>query len=57
MTTARANRPLAVGEASWSQTELPPADWPAMVTFPASPPKCPMLDRTQRSAACWSNRP
>ena len=54
---ARANRPCAVGDATFEHTEAPPADSPKIVTLRRSPPNAPMLRCTQRSAACWSISP
>ena len=54
---ACSNRPAALGEESWSNTDWPPADWPNTVTWSGSPPKAAALALTQRRAACWSIRP
>ena len=47
--TALWKRPLADGIAISVVTFPPPPDWPKIVTFPASPPKLPMLSRTHCS--------
>nr|WP_240001538.1 MULTISPECIES: hypothetical protein [unclassified Streptomyces] len=51
------NRPVAAGAASSAPIEKAPADWPARVTLPGSPPNAAMLSPTQRRAAVWSWRP
>ena len=54
---ARANSPLASGEAICALTENDPADSPAIVTCAGSPPNCAMLSRTHSTARRWSSRP
>ena len=56
-TAARWNSPLAAGIASSVLTFAPPPDCPKMVTLPGSPPKLPMLSRTQSRAATMSSIP
>jgi hypothetical protein len=51
------NRPRASGDVISAQIGQPPADSPAIVTRPGSPPNAAMLRRTHRSAASWSSRP
>jgi len=48
---ARAKRPFAIGDAISADTENDPADSPAMVTRPGSPPNAAMFVFTHRSAA------
>ena len=51
---ARWNRPLASGVESSDLTLRDPADWPAIVTLPASPPKAAMFFFTHLSASTVS---
>ena len=48
---APAINPFDSGDAISAQTEIDPADSPAIVTFFGSPPNAAMLACTQRSAA------
>jgi hypothetical protein len=50
-TAARRMRPLVSGEAIRATVSKEPAEKPASVTLPGSPPKPAMLSCTQRSAA------
>lgn len=52
----RANSPAASGDAMRWQAMAAPAEFPASVTCPGSPPKARMLSRTQPSAAMMSSR-
>ena len=54
---AALNSPRAGGELISAHIDQPPADSPAMVTRPGSPPNAPMLRCTHRSAASWSSSP
>ena len=51
------NSPLATGMASRVVMLMAPADSPATVTRPGSPPNAAMFSRTHRSAATWSSSP
>ena len=57
MDAAAENRPRARGSVRSVITAPPPADCPAMVTRPGSPPKRPMVSRTQWSASSQSRTP
>ena len=50
-------RPWAAGIPSSVSTAPPPADWPAIVTRPGSPPNAAMFSRTHSSAASQSRTP
>jgi hypothetical protein len=52
-----ANTPLASGEAISALAASEPADSPAIVTLPGSPPNAAMLRLTHESAATRSSRP
>ena len=54
---ARWNSGCADSMPSKVSTAPPPADWPAIVTFPGSPPKAAILSCTHRSAASQSRTP
>ena len=54
---AALNSPRAGGEPISAHIDQPPADSPAIVTRPGSPPNAAMLRCTQRSAASWSSSP
>lgn len=51
------NRPVASGETISARTDMAPADWPAMVTRPGSPPNAEILSLIHFNAATWSSIP
>lgn len=55
--TALRNSPRACSMAIRQTAEPAPAECPAIVTLPGSPPNAAMFSRTQRSAATWSSSP
>lgn len=49
--------PWDMGDITWKDTLVPPADWPKSVTESGLPPKLAMFCWTQRREAVWSKNP